>query len=408
MFGSLLITLSPFFIVSYCFRIGETSFYLYDLFFFVFLAYVVVKFGINIYFFTLLLFFSAYSCLGIISSSIAYEIDILSFVSSIFRYIQMLLFLYCIFSYFKNSGNIDFKKLIYSMTVSIIFPLAYSFIMMGLNPDSVLFYGRLSGFFDNPNYLSLYIVISIPIFNYILFRPNIDFKFKIISVSIFYFLAAYCLFFSGSISGIALSFFSFSYSFFTFYKFGIKKLLLIIIFIFFVLYFVPYLIRVFPFDLDLRAVNRSLDFIEYVYGTSESINYGSGELRSKLANLSIDFFSNNLRLVFVGVGLGQVPNVFMENYGISVAPHNSYIVLFLELGFFCIFFILLSLFLVFRNYIFKFKNFSLFVGYFLAMLATPSLYLPFFWGLIFVSLLFAWHDERVLIYKFSEIGEKGI
>ncbi|WP_417566230.1 hypothetical protein [Marinobacter sp.] len=371
--------LSPLFSVMYQFRVGETSAYVFDLLFVFILLFFLSRGKVSKSFVAFLICFSLIVFTGFSISALKNDNDSQQFLTVYFRYLQIFLFLGCAFHFLKESPFDDSQFIFKVLIWSSIFPLAYSVVLFYVDPERAIMFGRLAGYFSNPNYLALFIVIQIPIFNYTLSRIRYSTFYNFFSFLVFYCLSLFCLFFTGSISGIALASVAFILS-----KVFLKELKFVFILgcsglvvVFLVFLVDPH--EIFFVDSDLVAIKRTSNLINFVLGLDESIVVGSGDIRSLLIKFASEIILSDVLIFVFGIGLGQSALVFGKEFGLSLAPHNTYVTFFLEGGFLLVALIVFSGFYFLLRMKKGIRFYSIFIGYGLAMFATPHLYLPFFW-----------------------------
>ncbi len=363
----------------YQFRVGETSAYVFDLVFIFIFLFFLSKGEVSKFFVAFLISFSLIAFTGFSISVLKNDVDFQQFLTVYFRYLQIFLFLGCAFHFLKEFSFDDSQFIFRVLIWSSIFPLAYSIVLFYVDPERAIISGRMAGYFSNPNYLALFIVIQIPIFNYSLSRVRCSTFYKFFSFSVFYCSSLFCLFFTGSISGIALASVAFILS-----KVFLKELKFIFILgcaglVVMLLVFLVDPHEIFFVDSDLAAIKRTSNLINFVLGLDESIVVGSGDLRSLLINFASEMILSDVLIFVFGIGLGQSALVFGKEFGLNLAPHNTYVTFFLEGGFLLVALITFSAFYFLLGMKKGIRFYSIFIGYGLAMFATPHLYLPFFW-----------------------------
>lgn len=388
----------PLFIISYFLRLGESSFYLFDLYFvvFVFFSASLIKREDFVRLLVINLIFIIVAFLGLINSILSYNIDYLldRFVAGVYRYCQFLYILGFFTFYLKTSdlkNNIYLKHL---FLLSVSFPLFYSLFFYFFNPDKVIIFNRLSSYFGNPNFLGAFICLSIfpVIYTISLIKVRVQFL-----LYIFYFLVLFIfnLIYAGSNSYWMLSLIILILALISMSKslIGFAKIIFAFLFLGFWVYFVLGSIQ---FDDELSGVNRTFKLLETISGGGDVNSLGSGELRGNLAGEAIEFILTSVKNIFFGIGLGQSPIIIGANHGGFVTAHNAHIVLFMEMGAIGYFYFMFILF----YFILKIKiskiSLCFLISYLFAMLATPHVYMPFLWGIMVYGLF---------VYKINIIKE---
>ena len=378
----------PIIIVSYFLRLGESSFYLFDIYF-VFLMFLSAKLLNHEVFVKLLVIclgFFVICFFGVVNSIFNYNIDyqLDRFFAGGYRYFQLLY----TFGFFVLSSRVlvlqDNGYLKHIFLLSISFPLLYSLIFYFLSPDKVVTFNRLSSYFGNPNFLGAYICLSIMpiIYTISLVREKMYFIFYILY---FIFLLLFNLIFAGSNSYWILSFIVLFLVFISMSKslvYSLKAIFPILI-LGIIGYFVLSNIQ---FDEEFSGVSRTLKLLETLMGGGDVNSLGSGGLRSSLAGEAITFVMSSVPNILFGIGLGQSPIIIGAMHGGFVTAHNAHIVLFMEIGVLGYLYFMFALFYFLSRLKISRVSLSFLATYFLAMLATPHVYMPFLWGIMVYGL----------------------
>ena len=391
---SVFILLFPVFAVSYFYRLGESSFYLFDIFF-IFICLFSIK---NIYYkdflriltvsFGFVLVCSFGMINNIINYNVNYELD--SFFAGVYRYFQ---FIYTLgfFVFFKGRIR-KYNNMIHIFLLSISFPLLYSFVFYFLRPEQVIVFNRLASYFGNPNYLGEYICLSIfPIvYTISLLKGKVYFIFYILY---FIFLLIFNLTFAGSNSYWLLSFFVLMMALVSLSESLLHSMRIILPI--FVLGVIGYLVfGKMQNDEDFSGLSRTLALFETLIEGGSVSSLGSGELRSSLVDDAIAFILSSISNIIFGIGIGQSPIIIGAMHGSYLTAHNAHIVLFMEMGGIgYLYFIGVLFYFISKINLTKISLGFLF-SYFVTILATPHVYMPFLWGVMVYGLF---------VYKISLI-----
>lgn len=383
-----LIMIFPIFMVSYFFRLGESSIYIFDIYFFVFFILSIKSIKRDDLFKLLLMifFFNIISFFGLVNAIVFYQIELQidRFFAGLYRYSQLIYFL-GFFSLYKNLYKIENSmkmKTIFLLSIS--FPLIYSVFFYFFVPEKVIVFNRLASYFGNPNFLGAYICLAIMPIIYTIS------KIKCLKYSLFYALfflpiIVFNLIYAGSNSYWILSVVVLLISLFAVSS-SLSSYLKIILYSIVSIMSLYFIIGNINFNEDLSGVSRTLRLVETVFNGSDIDSLGSGELRDNLANEAIAFSFSSIKNLLLGIGLGQSPIVIGAVIGGFVTAHNSHIVLLMEMGIIgYLYFIFTLIYFVSKMKLSK-VSLCFLLSYFLAMLATPHVYLPFLWGLMIYGL----------------------
>lgn len=386
---SKILLFSPLFAFSYFLRLGESSFYLFDIWFILFFLFTFRSFGkedlkkLFIFIFS----FVFISLLGLVNGLINYtnNFEIAKYFSGLYRYLQFIYILLFILLKFKNI-YFSFKN-VYFYLFAVLFVLAYSVFFWYFDPERVVVFDRLAGFFGDPNALGVFIALSIiPVFNSIIILKNK--KIKIFLFLAFISFYGFNLLYAGSNSYWIITILSLILFFISNYKLillKINKIFIGVVIVVFAILFNPVKINNLA---EFQGIERTVKFFDVLTSGGDINDLGSGSYRTQLKNDSIDLIWSKPSNLLFGIGLGQSPNYIGKKYGEYVTAHNSHIVLIMELGFLGYLFLLFfCLYLICKINRFVWFNASLFLMYFLSMLAVPHVYLPIFWMNIVYGLL---------------------
>lgn len=379
---NIIVLCMPVFLVAYFLRLPGLSFYIFDAYFFVLGGLIVYLLGVRIKgaeIFVALLVFLFSSSVGFQLTVLdAFEFDVAGFLAATFRYTQFVL-LIIILNHASSTieeRSVEAGRVILLAALSM--PLVFAFLGVFLVGWDVFTYGRLSGYFGNPNYLTAYITIVIPVFN--VFVREFQVLSRVGLTVLFYGLVIFCLVYAGSNSGWLLSGVSLLLSLYTLRTFGFRNCFIFgAIVLLCVVYFAD--ITSWMVDSDIRGVNKTGQLLERVHYGERIRTLGSGELRDELLQDSLGLYLSKASIAMFGVGLGQSPLYLERLDGHRVTVHNTFIVLLIEAGFFgMIGFVLVIVYSLFLYGLDRLKVGLLF-GYMLSMLATPHVYMPFLWGI---------------------------
>lgn len=383
-----LIILFPIVIVTYFLRLGESSVYLFDIYFLILFLCSIKYIERNMLYRLMLmvLVFIIISFLGLFNNIIFYQIELQldRFFAGVYRYSQLIYTLGFLSTYKKIY---DIEKLLNIKKVflfSISFPLLYAVFFYFLIPEKVIVFNRLASYFGNPNFLGAYICLSIMPIVYILSKVK-----KIIH-RLFYLLILvplilFNLVYAGSNSywilsvvTLLLALFSISNSLSSYVKVVAYFTLSTII-----LYF---LIGNINFNEEFSGVNRTLNLIETVFSGGNIDSLGSGEFRDDLVRESIEFSFSSVPNLLFGIGLGQSPIIIGAVTGGFVTAHNAHIVILMEMGIWGYFyFIFILIYFILEIKLSK-VSICFLISYLISMMATPHVYMPFLWGLMVYGL----------------------
>jgi hypothetical protein len=377
----ILLALAPVFAMAYFIRIGQSSVYIFDLYFIILFfssLYVLPKYWLNKnIIFSLLIVIVV--LLGFILNEVFGEElgKIERLIPALLRYIQFLYVLLCVVYAVTNASFKPVKSAGSIFYWSMLFPLAYGAFFLNYAPDSVLVFGRLSSYLSNPNNLGAFICIAIPPIN--LYLASLNGSRRIFMALLFYSLALYSLVYAGSNSGWSIAVISTLLSLMTIRRISIPVLLGVAVFIG-TIGVAGSLLYENMLESEIPGLQNTGKLIQSIQEGGDLYDLGSGRLRESLLADARELFISKPRVMVVGVGLAQSPSYIGAKYNATITAHNAYLVLLVELGLLGFLVLVVAFWRTIKPVGLSAKSISLVSGYLLAMLATPHVYLPFLWG----------------------------
>lgn len=381
--------------VAYFLRVGASSIYIFDAAFLIlivgFLASarsIPARLGPVVFLF--LLFLTANAVALSYGAVLGYHHgELKDFAAPIYRYSQIILCLIVYSTVATPLENAD--KLIRRLTYIATIPLAYNALGFVIRPDAVLVFGRASSYLDNPNTFGAYICAVSPFFGACFADPKASIlsrreKLAVGGLLIMSLITAgsnsyWILSITGFLAG-ALAMFRHNNAGFSFRRlttiFGSTLLVAGVAAVAFM-----------QIDLDnteIRGLVRTAELFQSVFFGESLTRLGSGELRDELQQLALQHLSENPLAAVLGIGIGQSPFVLERIVGDFVTVHNAYIVLPMEIGLLGTMSFFLALLVCWGRSGYGIHSGCAIIGYLLAMMATPHVYLPFLWYLIPASL----------------------
>lgn len=370
------------FSVLYFVRFPDLSVYVYDAFFILTFFFVLKSLYIDRVQISLIAIFIVVSLsIGFYSSAFSvHDFRISDFFARLYRYF----FILSIPMFFleRLSSTSERNNLVFFYFCSLI-PVLYNNIMLLINAEVVMVFGRASSYLDNPNTFGSYlcaVVVPFSVVTFVSLRSKIYSIFGLIS-------AVYSLVYVGSNSYWLLSFASFIASFFimlgiSLLKKNLKYLIWCSLFLCLSGLFIYSNLSYFA-ESDISGLKRTAMLAEVLLSSNEVNELGSGEFRERISEVAWSIINSNYFVI--GTGYGQSPEIISHYLGGTVTAHNSFIVALLENGLLGFFIFYLGLFFPFLKAMFN-KLYSLhsrkvllvfFVSYLFTCLATPNVYLPF-------------------------------
>lgn len=246
-------------------------------------------------------------------------------------------------------------------------PVYIGLIFFLLDANSVMLFGRFSGFFDNPNHLGIYIVAILPIVIFCSAGELLFFRLFLLFFPLFLSVVL-----SGSFSQLFLflliSFFSFSVVF-LYENFGWFDFCQIIIFSLGCFFLFLFLNNIDYFE-GLRSIERFLNFLN---GFDSSL--GSMDVRSKLNDWAINEIINSKDLYLIGNGYGMSRYSIDAFEYVNLSPHNLFLVSILDVGLIGAFTYFSMIFIFFKNKVKNTKHIVILLAFFSSFFVTPYIYL---------------------------------
>lgn len=279
----------------------------------------------------------------------------------------------------------------YSVLIAIIFPLMFGLTVYLSKPEYVVVFNRYAGLFANPNGLAAFVVISQAVFVSCLVFFRFSLPASIGLSAVFYLLAISSLILSGSNSGIVL--FLIGSSLIVARKGGASLL-----FIGLLMILVPFQDEVMALlkgwayeiaDSEFSGLKRTGLLALRLIDGDKLAEAGSGAYREQIKVFLIDAYLQSPMRILFGLGPGQSASLYSASFGDNVTIHNFYAMLPVEFGVFGVLTFCASLYFSIYRVGFRGFGFLIFSGYFLACLASPILYLPFYYFPAFVLFAFS-------------------
>lgn len=376
--------IAPIFFVSYFTRVGESSLYIFDLFFPVVLLLFLPKLPkahVRWVAFSLLALPLAAAPGVINGTTMGASGDWLQAAVVCARYLQFFIFSMIVVSVVsRDSGNAERFPRPTIAYGALMLPLIYGLVMLRVAPEQVLFADRLASYFGNPNALGAYICASLmPMVMIIrLFRRKST---RACALVAFLGAAVACLFFAGSMSGWITCVLAGLVAVAVFAREGRRlKVLFGGAAIAAGLAIAAVAVQPVLQGSEIKGLKRTGELIQTIRLGGEALDIGSGRLRVSLARDALDIYLSSPGTALVGVGLGQSASLIGQDYGSNITTHTAYLVILLEGGLL----VSLVLLLMFRAVLKAARVdryiWGVFSGYLLAMLSSPHIYLPFLWG----------------------------
>lgn len=375
------------------FRIGDSSVYIFDIFFVMLLALFILKLRFYVEHLFYLVFVVA-GFLGFFFGAIfgSVGLDVGKFIVVVSRFVQLSLFFAVLIHFSNVSGCIARGGGVWLAIMFLIsFPLLYAVVFLFVDPSEVFVFDRLAGFFGNPSYLALYVVISLPLAIKVLFLPVAAGYVRFFIGFCFFSSAFVCLIYSGSVSGWLLAIASFLVTLLLSSPVRfLVCMITVLMFLFFISGSEALIVGLAELlgATESSGVVRTIKFVNVLMSFGDVGSLGSGDLRRQIQEVALNVFSEDWYSILFGVGFGQSPLYIAAEIGDELAAHNGYVVLLVETG--IVGFLSISIFwcVLLMRLSGSVKDSSVFSGYFLAMLATPYLYLPVFWGPVLVVAIY--------------------
>jgi hypothetical protein len=288
------------------------------------------------------------------------------------------------------SGIVRDEFVKYGVIVAIIWPLVLGLVIYSVKPEYVIAFNRYAGIFANPNGLAAFIVISQSVFASCL----IFFRFSLLtSVGlsvVFYLVSLYSLVLSGSNSGIVL--FLIGSSLIVVRKWQFSAVLFV-----FLMILVPFQDEVIALlrewsseiiDSEFSGLKRTGLLALRLIDGDKLAEAGSGAYREQIKDFLINAYLQSPVRILFGLGPGQSASLYSASFGDNVTIHNFYAMFPVEFGLFGVVTFCAALYFSIYRVGFGWGGFVTFSGYFLACLASPILYLPFYYFPAFVMFSF--------------------
>lgn len=342
------------------FRINETSFYIGVIFF---IIYLLVKFqspGIRLST-SNVIFFICLNAINLISFIFGNQYDLNQFIISTLQINLSLIFLVAVM---EMDFNISRKNFL----VALMLPIYVGLIFFFLGMDDVMLFGRFSGFFGNPNYLGIYIVVVLPIIIFcstgvpLFFRLSLLIAPLLLSVVLSGSFSQVFLFMLFSLFSFGLVLWREKWRWFDLFQIIVTASLLVI-FSFSVLNYLN------SFD-NLVSIDRFYNFL-----TGENGSLGSINERSVLNKLAIDEIINSNDLYFMGNGYGMSRYSIPTLDGENLSPHNFFLASILDVGFAGTLVYFLIIYTAFKNKINNAEGVIIFFAFVSSFFVTPYTYL---------------------------------
>ncbi len=287
-----------------------------------------------------------------------------------------------------RSQRLEARDFVIPALLALLIPLWGGLALYWTAPDLAIVFDRYAGYFGNPNSLSLFIVVSTPIF-FALLRFGLLSKPQTYTLMLAYLAsAAYSLTLAGSNSGLLLFLVVLTLSFVGSLR-GAVFMLVAALMGYLTLtaiegYVLPWAQQMVLSD--FAGSRRTGSLIISLLQGSDFSELGSQSYRFYIEDyLFGQQFADTWRVLW-GLGPGQSKSLTYIFDGNTVTIHNFYKAIFLEFGILgTISFALLAI-LTFKRFPWKYETWLLFSGFLLASLGTPVLYLPFFWAPLFAAL----------------------
>lgn len=287
-----------------------------------------------------------------------------------------------------RSGELAPRDFLVPALIALLIPLWGGLVLYQLQPDMAVVFNRYAGYFGNPNSMSLYIVVAASVFCALM-------RFKLVPrwttyplFMVFFATAAYSLMLTGSNSGMLLFFVVTTIAFSGSAR-GVVFVGLAAVALFVFVEVLPNIILPWASDLmksEFAGWRRTGNLIVVILDGRDLDQLGSQSYRDEVKDYLFDQQFADLRRVIIGLGPGQSKNLVYIVDGFTVTIHNFYLLMFLEFGILGSACFVALAFLSFYRFHWNFAALLMFSGFLLALLATPMLYLPYFWVPLFAGL----------------------
>ena len=361
--------------ILYLIRFPTISIYIFDLWFLILLLFFRGKIQ-KVQVFLLALFVSVVSFNTFINISIQ-GIYLDNFLSTLYRYTQFFVVGSLLINYIREQDQIP-RWLLHSFLISTYLCLGYNFIYYFVDIERIIVFNRASSFLENPNNFGGYICIVTPLI-FLVFRQIKRFSLELIS----YFLVLFSLITAGSNSYwiLTISSFFMAVIFYCWTRYGSMKTIYFLIILSFLFSIGFHYSKGARIDLKSKflGINRTILLVNTVLSGGDIKSLGSGKLRDDLNKMVLQGIQSKPTLIFSGVGLGQSQVAIRKQIGTNLSPHNMFIVVFFEVGIIGSFLLLILLISLLKDTGLNIFTVTSLMAYACAMMATPQLYLPFFW-----------------------------
>lgn len=285
-------------------------------------------------------------------------------------------------------GKIVPRDFLFPALISLLIPILGGLALYQISPEMAVTFNRYSGYFGNPNSLSLYVVVSASVF-YALMRLELVPRWTSFTLKLIFFaVSSYSLMLTGSNSGMLLFIVVTMIAFLSSLR-GVVFLFLGVGVLFLFILPLQNAILAWAFDMmnsDFSGLQRTGNLIVVLFEGLELDRLGSSAYRDEVKDYLFEQQFRDLGNVLVGLGVGQSKNMMYIIDSTSVTIHNFYLLIFLEFGLLgSVCFAVLS-FLTFNRFHWDAVALLAFSGFLLASSGTPVLYLPFFWVPLFAVL----------------------
>lgn len=365
----------------YLVRAGDSSVYIFDLFFLLIL--VIGNGSVPAYLFRAMVLFAvcflvslfAVTAVAVTGGTFAFG----DFVAPFIRYGELIMMM-CYFSRAAQGTTVSPHTLRNFVIISAFIPLVLGLILFYIEDPSVTVFNRYAGYLTNPNYMAAYVAVMLPVVLVCTTGYQTIIRYALIAGYLV--VGIYSLILAGSNGGwiaftaTGLIYFATS-SRRSFLLIGVIGALLVIF-----ANEVNDLVRAAAHQLtesDFQGLRRTGRLILIVLTVGDFSTLGSLDFRESVQTHLIDEFIESPFTVLFGFGMGHAKWITFEDIGQTVAAHNGYINTALELGVIGTVFLSASLGYAMLTLRPNINTFRLCAGYLLALGTTPALYLPFFW-----------------------------